>query len=113
LAGRPPTKAAADFLARVATSKMRFEEVLLMSEYPYGANPVRPETKTNSHTPKLHILTIHLIFCRQSYIYTWKSFLIALEKMTQDEIGPGKFLCISMIGQNFTAVLLINFVKPV
>ena len=35
-----------------------------MSEYPYGVYP--------------------------SYLYTWKSFLVALDKMTTDEIGPGK-----------------------
>eukprot|EP00804_Cyclotella_cryptica_P021002 CCRYP_009303-RD/>CCRYP_009303-RD protein AED:0.09 eAED:0.09 QI:102/0.93/0.93/1/0.8/0.62/16/340/1751 len=63
LAGRPPSKVATDFWERVTTSKKHVEEVLLTSEHPYGISA--------------------------SYIYTWKSFLISLEKMTKDEIGPG------------------------
>jgi hypothetical protein len=64
LAGKPPKKVATDFIERVSLSRDRFQEVLLLSEYPFGVYP--------------------------SYLYTWKSFISALEKMTKDEIGPGK-----------------------
>jgi hypothetical protein len=66
LAGRPPKKTATDFIERVLLSQDKFQDILLLSEYPYGTYP--------------------------SYLYTWKSFLGALEKMTTDEIGPGMYL---------------------
>lgn len=53
-----------NFIGKVEESEGRLQEYLLLSKYPYGTYP--------------------------SYLYTWKSFLVALEKMTVDEIGPGE-----------------------
>jgi len=63
LAGKPPKVVSTNFIGKVEESEGRLQEYLLLSKYPYGTYP--------------------------SYLYTWKSFLVALEKMTVDEIGPG------------------------
>lgn len=67
LAGRPPKQMADDFVETIqvaVANRGDLAEVLLTSNYPYGVFP--------------------------SYLYTWKTFIAALEKMTKDEVGPGK-----------------------